>query len=386
MTVRVLFVNSREDTQAIPGGDTVQMLSTQAALERLGLGVEVRYAHELSRSGVPPCDVAHIFNMQTPGPAWTAMQALQAQGTPVVLSPIYWDMYAHWAELAMTEQPRWHALAGRLGKERTSGLYIRWQQLKSPTKAIWRTQRRLLRHAARVLPNSRSEAALLAKSFVQGRGFQRKVDVVPNAIDTALYQPAPAPSEAFRQRYGLQDFVLQVGTVYPAKNQLALIEALFDLPVPLVFIGQVMDAASDYARQCRERAAQRGNVIFIDRLPHEELPGIYALAAVHALPSWRETPGLVSLEAAAAGCRIVTTSIGSTRDYFGDLAWYCHPADVRSIRAAVQAALNAPAPADLRQRVLSQYTWQQAAQATLGAYEAALRQGQPDASYQWSAA
>jgi glycosyltransferase involved in cell wall biosynthesis len=379
--MRVLFVNSRENTQAIPGGDTVQMVSTQAALEYLGLTVEAWNAHELAHSALPHCDIAHIFNMQTPEPAWTAMQALQARGTPVVLSPIYWDMYAHWAESAIAEQPRWRALAGRLGEPRTRGLYVRWQKLKSPTKALWRTQRRLLRRAARVLPNSLSEAVLLEHSFALGRGFQRKVAVVPNAIDTQFYQQLPAPNEVFCQRYGVRDFVLQVGTVYPAKNQLALIEALFDLPVPLVFIGQTMDAASNYVQQCRERAAQRGNTVFIDRLPHHELPGIYALAAVHALPSWRETPGLVSLEAAAAGCRIVTTSIGSTRDYFGDLAWYCHPSDLKSIRQAVLAALAAPTPHELRQRVLNRYTWQRAAEATVTAYEAALRRQQIDSRY-----
>jgi glycosyltransferase involved in cell wall biosynthesis len=93
---------------------------------------------------------------------------------------------------------------------------------------------------------------------------------------------------------------------------------------------------------------------------------------VHALPSWRETPGLVSLEAAAAGCRIVTTELGSTRDYFGDLAWYCYPDDFASIRRAVEMAMKAPVPADLRKQVLTQYTWQRAASATLASYEKIL--------------
>ena len=323
--MRVLFINSREDAQAIPGGDTVQMLSTKEALESLGLSVEVRYAHELA--DLPVCDIAHIFNMQTPEPAWAALDILQARETPVVLSPIYWDMFEHWAELAMVERAQWRRLSGWLGKARVSDAYVHWQKLKSPTNTIWRTQRRLLQRATRVLPNSQAEAVHLEKTFVLGSGFQRKVDVVPNAIDTALYQELPAPCEAFHRTHGVKDFVLQVGTIYPAKNQLGTIDALFDLPVPLVFIGQVMDAAADYAWLCKTRAEERGNTLFIDRLPHEELPGIYALAAVHVLPSWRETPGLVSLEAAAAGCRIVTTSIGSARDYFGDFAWYCHPED-----------------------------------------------------------
>jgi glycosyltransferase involved in cell wall biosynthesis len=80
----------------------------------------------------------------------------------------------------------------------------------------------------------------------------------------------------------------------------------------------------------------------------------------------------VSLEAAAAGCRVVTTSIGSTRDYFGDLAWYCQPDDLGSIRAAVEGALRAPATSLLRDRVLCEYTWERAAEATRAAYARAL--------------
>ncbi|NJN99630.1 MAG: glycosyltransferase [Anaerolineales bacterium] len=176
------------------------------------------------------------------------------------------------------------------------------------------------------------------------------------------------------EKYGLRDFVLEVGVISPVKNQLGLIEALYDLPVPLVFIGQPVAAMPEYAEMCRQRGAQRGNVIFIDRMPHEELPGIYALAAVHALPSWRETPGLASLEAAAAGCRIVTTSIGSTYDYFGDHAWYCYPDDYPSMRRAVEAALQTPPSPTLRQHVLNQFTWQRAGEATLRSYQIALRQ------------
>jgi glycosyltransferase involved in cell wall biosynthesis len=194
------------------------------------------------------------------------------------------------------------------------------------------------------------------------------VDVVPNGIDADLYEAPPAPSQWFLERYGIRDFVVQVGTISPVKNQLRLIEALFAMPVPIVIVGHTPAAMTDYARQCRERAAERGRVVFIDHLPAAELPGIYALAAVHALPSWRETPGLVSLEAAACGCRIVSTSIGSAPEYFGSHAWYCSPDSVPSIRRAVERALEAPRSDALRQSVLSQFTWRRAGEATLASY------------------
>jgi glycosyltransferase involved in cell wall biosynthesis len=113
-------------------------------------------------------------------------------------------------------------------------------------------------------------------------------------------------------------------------------------------------------------------VYFLDILPPEALAGIYVLAAVHVLPSWRETPGLVSLEAAAAGCRIVTTSYGSVREYFGDLAWYCNPSDLMSIRSAVLLALEATPNHALREKILSSFTWDIAAEKTLAVYHKVL--------------
>lgn len=368
--MRVLFI-IREDAQRNLGGDTIQMLKTKVALEDMGLTVEARGTDELD--DLPACDIAHVFNIQTAQSSWMAFQTLQNKGIPTVLSSIYWDMLDHWFEFAVDSRARWRWLARLLGKVRARRVYTAWQRQKAPITAQWRIQRRLLKGALRVLPNSQSEADLLQKTFALNGTFQQKVDVVPNAVDVGLFQPPPEPSRAFQEKYGVRDFVLEVGAISPVKNQLGLIEALYDLPVPLVFVGQPAAAMPEYAEICRARATGRGNVIFIDRLPHEELPGIYALAAVHALPSWRETPGLVSLEAGAAGCHVVTTSVGSTRDYFGNLAWYCYPDDLASIRTAVEAALQAPPSTALRQRILAEFTWQRAGEATLASYRAALK-------------
>ena len=368
--MRVLFINSRPDALRNPGGDTVQAQKTKEALERLGVSVEVRASDNLA--DLPAVDLAHIFNIQESEPAWAAFQTLQKAGVRTVLSPIYWDVLAFWAENALNEQARWRQLAGLLGKETVRRLYISWQRIKLPSNQSWKTQRQLLLNAHRLLPNSQSESRLLQKFFNLTSSFQDKVDIVPNAIDTELYESIPSPNQEFLQRYGVRDFVLQVGTINPVKNQLGLIEALYDRPFPLVFIGPVQSVYADYGAACRARGAQRGRVTFIDQLPHDQLPGIYASAAVHALPSWRETPGLVSLEAAAAGCHVVTTSIGSTRDYFGDLAWYCYPTDHGSIQKAVDKALQAPRSDALRRRVLNEFTWERAAQATLHSYQQVL--------------
>jgi glycosyltransferase involved in cell wall biosynthesis len=370
--MRVVLINSREDAEQNPGGDTVQAFKTKSALE--ALGVEVEQARPEAADNLPECDLAHIFNIQMPATAWEVFQAVQKTGKPVVLSPIFWEVYGLWYELAAAERALWRGATRLLGRRLTRRIYIAWQERKAPASREWQLQREMLLRSVRLLPNSQSEAAQLERMFALRGASAGKVDVVPNGIDPALYQTPPEPSQAFWKQYALRDFVLQVGTINPVKNQLGLIEALYDLPLPLVIIGHTMSAYRNYAQECRALGARRGNTVFIDHLPYEQLPGIYALAAVHALPSWRETPGLVSLEAAAAGCRIVSTSIGSARDYFGEMAHYCDPYNRRSIRAAVEAALCSPSAPALRQHVLSHYTWDHAAQATLSAYKRALGQ------------
>jgi glycosyltransferase involved in cell wall biosynthesis len=368
--MRTLFINSRSDSRQNPGGDNTQLSKTRLSLERLGVNV---IECELDQLDSPPdVDLAHVFNIQEPEAAWTVFQKIRPWGIPIVLSSIYWDMYEYWAENAMRERFLWKQLSRVLGKKQTAKRYIQWQKLKAPKDSTWKLQRQLLSIADRVLPNSVSEGELLRTTFRMDPGFLSKVDVVPNGIDLEYYDPLPEPDPSFYTAFGRRDFVLQVGSINPVKNQLGLIQALFDIPIPIVFVGKVSDAYPEYGQACRKLGTERGDVYFVDHLKYDELPGIYASAAVHALPSWRETPGLVSLEAAATGCRIVTTSIGSTRDYFGDLAWYCHPADPQTIRLAVQSALDAKPAYVLRERILSEFTWHKAGERTLASYKSLL--------------
>ena len=146
--------------------------------------------------------------------------------------------------------------------------------------------------------------------------FQLHYTVVPNGIARELFYPLPAPNLGFQKEYGLQGFVLQVGRIQAAKNQLGLIQALADTTFPIVFVGQPLPSEANYVERCHDLGKQRGNVHFVSPKSAQELAGIYAMAAVHVLPSWRETPGLVSLEAAAAGCRIVSTAIGLRQGVF----------------------------------------------------------------------
>ena len=154
------------------------------------------------------------------------------------------------------------------------------------------------------------------------------------------------------------------------KNQLNLIRALNNTDFTLVLIGAAAPNQQEYYRSCRKIAAK--NIVFHDHVTQRQLVEYYAVAKVHALPSWFETCGLSSLEAGAMGCNLAITEKGFTRDYFGEQAFYADPGNVESIYKAVEAASNADYREELQIKIREQFTWNRAAAITAKAYEKIL--------------
>ena len=79
-------------------------------------------------------------------------------------------------------------------------------------------------------------------------------------------------------------------------------------PSPALYARYVPDPGPRSVPGRRARLIHR--TVELDEF-RQELAEHYARAQVHALVSFRETPGLVSLEAAALGCAVVSTDRGS---------------------------------------------------------------------------
>jgi len=229
---------------------------------------------------------------------------------------------------------------------------------------LWRGHRGSLRyvaaHAARLLPNSQSEYNRLAAAY----RFQCPYTVVPNGIDAALFKRPVAPTKRDEQ------LVLCVGRIEGRKNQLNIIRALQGTPFRLYIIGSPSANQLGYYEECKKQAGP--NVRFINAVNQRELIQYYTTAKVHILPSWFETTGLSTLEAAAMGCNIVITDKGDTREYFEDYAWYCEPDSPESVRAAIEQAAAAPVREALIEKIYTQYTWEVVAGKTKQVYTEVL--------------
>jgi glycosyltransferase involved in cell wall biosynthesis len=341
--LRVLVVSN---VGPVAGGHRVQALSTANALK--SLGVEVSFTTDVGEDG-RGYDVMHAFNAPR-----STLRAARRAGAVVVVSPIWWS--ADYQLLG----------PGRGNRRPARAIFIGSSVVR---RGGWQTARRVvarIEEAAMVfecadllLPNSTLEAQQISDDL----NVTTPMHIVPNAVDAELFSPPPAQGD----RSG----VLYVARLEPHKNQLALIRALNGSGIPLTLVGPNHSHHPGYAERCRREADE--NVTFLGPRDHEALVDLYRRAAVHAMPSWFETTGLSSLEAAATGAAIVTTNRGFASEYFGDLATYCDPGVRGSIRKAVEKALSAPAPEALRRRILQRYTWEHAARETYAGYLTALQ-------------
>lgn len=361
--LRIMFL-SRTTLFSVPGGDTTQVLKTAEALRDLGCEVEV--STELSPD-MSRVDLAHLFNITRPQETYLQAIAASKQRIPVVLSPIYVD-FTEYDQHART------GLGGRLLKHlspalgqtaKIAGRMVFNREYNRGTFVVLatgyrRAQKRLIAMASILLPNSQSEMRRMEEDFPSARG--KPWAFVPNAIDSNIFDPDKAqPIEELR------DCVMCVGRIEGRKCQLELVRALKDTNLRVVLIGKPAPNQVQYFEQIKREMGP--TVTLLGEVPHEELARYYASCRVHALVSWMETTGLSSLEAGVMGANLVITDKGDTRDYFGDLAYYCCPDSLLSVREAVLAAYHAPRSNALRERILERYTWRKAAEATLAAYK-----------------
>jgi glycosyltransferase involved in cell wall biosynthesis len=116
-------------------------------------------------------------------------------------------------------------------------------------------------------------------------------------------------------------------------------------------------------------------VRYLGPLDHgdDRLVSAMAACAAFVLPSTLETPGLAALEAAAAGARVVITSEGSTRDYFGPHVDYVDHRDASDIRRGIDRALGGDTGQGLKAHVTARFAWPAVTQRLVEVYEAARR-------------
>ena len=378
--MRILLVNHGSAGEW-GGGDGVQIRETAKRLQQRGHDVVGVNADQPDCSGF---DLVHVFNCRVEGSFHQQMASCKAAGVPVVVSPIWISLArALWGSRGSTGVLRKAVEQGEVVAEplleqlRKRELVVQLEH--GPVNAegngdgCWPLNRerlrQLLRGADGLLPNSWMELQALRTDLQwDGDCFE----IAHYGVDPSLFLDAdPQP---FRQHTGIEGpFVMQAGRIEPGKNQAMLCWALRHTDVPIVLIGGSKHWPS-YAELCRSISGSR--LTIIDHMPQNLLASAYAAAAVHSLPSWMETCGLVSLEAALSGTPLVGSTFGHELEYLEGDAWYADPGDATSLRTAVVAALQAgrknPRTIAMKRKVLERFNWERTVDATERLYRRVL--------------
>jgi PEP-CTERM/exosortase A-associated glycosyltransferase len=182
---------------------------------------------------------------------------------------------------------------------------------------------------------------------------RERVTVIGNGIDLERFAPA-APDEEYRNRWNLRGkrVAAFIGSFYRYEGLDLLIEAYARLKARFPDLVLLLVGGGEMERELQERARELGvseGVVFLGRIPHDRVPGVYALADVLVYPRYSMrltqlvTP-LKPLEAMAMSKALLASDVGGHRELIQDgRTGVLFPAgDAAALAAALARLLEDP--------------------------------------------
>lgn len=360
-----VLMQARVNLFSCMGGDTIQILKTKEYVEKQGIDVDISTELSPNLNGY---DIVHLFNLTRIQETYLQAKNAKKFNKPIIFSTIYWPT----DELELKGQLGLRRILNKLigvnnvEKIKIIAKHFKGEKISGINEIIKRDYKKIqyeiLDMCDWFLPNSKLEMDEISKSI----GFKTdRFNTVVNAID-----PQKIKNINGEKYNNFKNSIVCIGRIEPRKNQLNLVKALYDTDYPLIIVGKQAPNHSKYYNLVREHA--NSNTKFIDYLENDDVYDLCTNAKVHVLPSWYETPGLVSLEAGVCGCNIVVSDRGSTRDYFKDMADYCEPDNIESIKNAVLNAMYRDKNDILKNFIMDNYKWDKAAEQTIYGYRKVL--------------
>ena len=355
----------RKNWKVAHGGDVVQMVNTKAEIEKV-YNVEIRIIDNVKDLNSFSPDIAHIPNMQTLEESSEYVQEAKLLGAKVVLSTIYWDMsharfIDNFARLGFFCNSEYYKRIYKIYKNSEVYMASIFGKPKSVTKNYEDKVRNFLQEFDWYLPNSEEEMLIINDTF--GTNY-KNYSVIPNSVDFNKF-----PYFSNKQRKGF----ISAARIEPVKNQLQLVDICRASNWDLTLVGGVTPNNLRYLEAVKKHAIGSGRIkISAQNLAQNELGHLFKTHKVHILASFRESPGLSSLEALSSGMNVVVcdSDYCPTDTYFKGLidqhVFVCDPYSKKSIHKAMKAAYELDTP---RTNVLLKFNWANTGYETFKVYE-----------------
>jgi len=201
---------------------------------------------------------------------------------------------------------------------------------------IWRRADGLIA----ISENSRNDAARLL------RIPEEKTCVIYPGVPETYSSVSVESVAAVRNRHRLErPYLLYVGTIEPRKNVALLLDA-YDSISPSVADEFTLVVAGPRGWSGPETLARLqnppNNVRYLNYVPEDELPALFAGATAFVYPSLYEGFGFPVAQAMAAGIPVITSGVSSLPEITGGAALLIDPRSQAELRCAIEQILTSP--------------------------------------------
>ena len=352
---RILILD-RSSSKAFSGGDTVQIGYIYKFLCDMGYVVD-RYSN-LAEIDLLKYDLGFVFNLTNRNEAYLHAQFFKNHKTPYILFPVYWDFdffqdIGPWNLKKTIKKliPK-SILELRSTFKYASSNYSQLKLAKIKILDILSVRNKenfILENAHFICPNSNAEKDHILRKFSQLK-IDSKMNVIFNCINIDEIKNSILEEIELELP---ENFICCIGGIGPRKNQLNLVRAMDGLDVDLLIIGKPSIGCEKYYDKVKAVANKR--VHFLEAIPRKNVFKILKRAIGHIQPSYIETPGLVSLEAAICGCNVGVGLSAPVQEYFEEFVEYCNPHSIEAIRGLLERLLCSRNNDDLCRHVESKF-------------------------------
>jgi glycosyltransferase involved in cell wall biosynthesis len=332
----------RVDAVAKSGGDVLQVMRYIEEGKRLCEGGEPLYEGVIItdlRGDFAGFDLVHLTNIDRPVDTYSSYLRARDADKPVFLSPIHHS----YEEIERFERKGRGGVVGlvsgsmgfrRLEYLRSMFRSLQYPQLARPTvDMMWsgmrNAQQTVLAGVDRILVLTEKEKLDVKRNF--GEIPDEKFACLRNGIESKSDDCMAATQRDID--------ICMVGRIEARKNQISVLKVLQRMGLRAVFVGGENQNHRDYCRRFREMLADSGSE-YRGAILHEETLRLMRRARLHISASWYEVLSLVDLEAYWAGCGVVSSKCGGTREILGDEAEYVDPGSEASIGEGIRNMLE----------------------------------------------
>ena len=217
------------------------------------------------------------------------------------------------------------------------------------------------------------------KDEINKKGWKNNITIVHEGFNEIFNKRPEEEIKKVRDKYdiGNSPYLLFVSTIQPRKNIPYMIrgfsQVLQKYPDLKLLIAGKKGWDFDESLNAPKKYGVKDSVMFIGRVPDEDLPPLFSGAVGHINVSFEEGFGLPLLEALACETPSVVSSIPPYHEVGGSLPVYVDPRNIEDIRDGIETLLEKDHDGEKLRERAEMFSWDESARKTISVFESVFK-------------